>query len=185
MTMIGDSTTRRRPASGPDTTSSRHLRMRSASSAPARFATQVPVDIFSSSPALLIVRRLYPRQRWENCRRWYAAPGRQSGGSATRFRGLPCGRDRCTPAHAMKLRLITSLFLCAGGPGDLGPGNDHLGSGGAGGGGPIDPNGPDAATWEGDPVSCMHAQQTHTYVGCDFWPTVQPNVVKSYFDYAV
>ena len=43
----------------------------------------------------------------------------------------------------------------------------------------------DASIWDGDPVSCDHAESTHTYVGCDFWPTVLPNIVKSYFDYAV
>src|SRR5262249_54635720 len=87
------------------------------------------------------------------------------------------------PARPMRLTLGLLLVCSACGPGNLGPDNNHLG--GSGGGGPIDPNAPDAGTWEGDPISCSHAAQTHTYVGCDFWPTVQPNVVKSYFDYAV
>jgi hypothetical protein len=45
--------------------------------------------------------------------------------------------------------------------------------------------GADAPPWQGDPVSCDHAEQTNTYVGCDFYPTVHPNVVKAYFDFAV
>ncbi|MBI5490384.1 MAG: IgGFc-binding protein [Deltaproteobacteria bacterium] len=36
-----------------------------------------------------------------------------------------------------------------------------------------------------DPVSCAEAAEAHMYVGCDFWPTVLPNVVGKHFDYAV
>ena len=63
---------------------------------------------------------------------------------------------------------------------DGGEGDDGAGPGGGGNNEFID-----AAPFEGDPVSCEHAEQTHTYVGCDFYPTVHPNVVKAYFDYAV
>jgi len=110
---------------------------------------------------------------------------------AQRFRALPeprrPGARVAAVRTAMTFRLtwMLTVTFCACGPGGLPPGNGHLGSGGTGGGGPIDPNGADAGTWEGDPVSCSHAAQTHTYVGCDFWPTVLPNVVKSYFDFAV
>lgn len=48
-----------------------------------------------------------------------------------------------------------------------------------------DPPPPDDGTWEGDPVTCEHAAFARTYVGCDFYPTVLPNVVKDHFDYAV
>jgi hypothetical protein len=36
-----------------------------------------------------------------------------------------------------------------------------------------------------DPVTCSEAEYFHTYVGCDFWPTVLPNYVGTHFDYAV
>ena len=36
-----------------------------------------------------------------------------------------------------------------------------------------------------DPVTCDEAESAHSYVGCDYWPTVLANVVWSYFDYAV
>ena len=36
-----------------------------------------------------------------------------------------------------------------------------------------------------DPTSCAEAAESHTYVGCDFWPTVLPNVVGKHFDYVV
>ena len=37
----------------------------------------------------------------------------------------------------------------------------------------------------GDPKTCAQAAQFHTYIGCDFWPTVIANNVWSIFDYAV
>jgi hypothetical protein len=40
-------------------------------------------------------------------------------------------------------------------------------------------------TIEGDPTTCEHAVAARTYVGCDFWPTVLPNVVGTCFHYAV
>lgn len=36
-----------------------------------------------------------------------------------------------------------------------------------------------------DPVDCNEAKQTKSYVGCDYWPTVNANNVWSIFDYAV
>jgi hypothetical protein len=36
-----------------------------------------------------------------------------------------------------------------------------------------------------DPETCAGAAWAHTYVGCDFWPTVLPNTVGVHFDYAV
>jgi hypothetical protein len=36
-----------------------------------------------------------------------------------------------------------------------------------------------------DPETCEEAQQRRSYVGCDYWPTVTANSVKSVFDYAV
>ncbi len=37
----------------------------------------------------------------------------------------------------------------------------------------------------GDPETCAQAAQAHTYVGCDYWPTVVANSVWSIFDFAV
>ena len=36
-----------------------------------------------------------------------------------------------------------------------------------------------------DPTTCAEAESGHTYVGCDFWPVALPNVVGTWFDYAV
>jgi hypothetical protein len=36
-----------------------------------------------------------------------------------------------------------------------------------------------------DPTTCAEAASGHTYVGCDFWPTVTDNIVRPDFDYAV
>lgn len=36
-----------------------------------------------------------------------------------------------------------------------------------------------------DPTTCTQAAASHTYVGCDFWPTVTDNIVRPDFDYAV
>jgi hypothetical protein len=36
-----------------------------------------------------------------------------------------------------------------------------------------------------DPETCDEAKSTHSYVGCDYWPTVTGNVVHSVFDFAV
>lgn len=38
---------------------------------------------------------------------------------------------------------------------------------------------------DGDPTTCYEAEWRMTYVGCDFWPTVEPNYVGKHFDYAV
>jgi len=62
----------------------------------------------------------------------------------------------------------------AGAAGQGGSGVQMDGGSGASGGGFV-----------GDPVSCEHAKDQKTYVGCDFWPTVLPNVVGEHFDYAV
>ncbi len=47
-------------------------------------------------------------------------------------------------------------------------------SGGSGGGGIIP-----------DPETCDQAANSHTYVGCDFYPTVTDNIVRPDFDFAV
>jgi len=37
----------------------------------------------------------------------------------------------------------------------------------------------------GDPTTCLEATTSHSYIGCDYWPTVTANNVWSIFDYAV
>jgi hypothetical protein len=76
--------------------------------------------------------------------------------------------------------------------GDAGGGGDD-----AGGGGGLDDGGPggvlfgDATLADGprmtaaDPQTCDQAAQAHSYIGCDYWPTVVANVVWSIFDFAV
>jgi len=41
-----------------------------------------------------------------------------------------------------------------------------------------------APTTTADPQTCAEAAQAHTYVGCDYWPTVVSNNVWSIFDFA-
>jgi hypothetical protein len=36
-----------------------------------------------------------------------------------------------------------------------------------------------------DPTTCAQAAEGHTYLGCDFWPTVTDNIVAPTFDFAV
>jgi hypothetical protein len=36
----------------------------------------------------------------------------------------------------------------------------------------------------GDPTTCAEAAQSHSYVGCDYWPTVTANIAWSNFDFA-
>jgi hypothetical protein len=43
----------------------------------------------------------------------------------------------------------------------------------------------EGGTFTGDPVTCAQAQASHSYIGCDYWPTVLANAVWSIFDYAV
>jgi hypothetical protein len=58
---------------------------------------------------------------------------------------------------------------------DSGKGSDAGGGGdGAAGDGGI----------TGDPTTCAEAAQLHSYVGCEFWPTVTSNSVWSIFDFA-
>jgi len=85
-----------------------------------------------------------------------------------------------------KTVIVCSLALaCAACGPSVEPYESSDANGGSGGGGGGESEFADARPWEGDPVSCAHAESTHTYLGCDFWPTVHPNVVKAYFDYAV
>jgi hypothetical protein len=95
---------------------------------------------------------------------------------------------------------FTLLAACAtggcatGAPGEQHPGgpNGSAGSGGGGlilgaggspinGGGVADPDGGDQI----NPTTCDEAASSHTYVGCEFWPTVTANPVWVEFDPAV
>ncbi|MGZ3405527.1 MAG: IgGFc-binding protein [Polyangia bacterium] len=65
--------------------------------------------------------------------------------------------------------------------------NRHGGGGGAGGGGGGGSagGGGGGGNGTGDPVTCADAALQKSYVGCDYWPTVTPNLVSSYFDFTV
>ncbi len=52
-----------------------------------------------------------------------------------------------------------------------------------GGFGDVDPALPQGETR--DPLNCEEARESHSYVGCDYWPTVTANPVWSIFDFAV
>ena len=93
---------------------------------------------------------------------------------------IGCSPDtgRCTGSH------------CTGGNHDLG-GNGDGGTGGpdfsvtgdlAGADFSYSMDGPPVVA---DPVTCADAAMNHTYIGCDYWPTVVANAVWSIFDYAV
>ena len=58
-------------------------------------------------------------------------------------------------------------------------GNSGSGSGGFGGDGASD------SGRNGDPQTCADAATSHSYIGCDYWPTVVGNQAWSIFDYAV
>src|SRR5262245_13971145 len=76
-----------------------------------------------------------------------------------------------------------------GGSSSIGGGGSEGGTGGsfAAGTGGFDPTvGSGGSTDQGgDPTTCAGAATAHTYVGCDYWPTVTANTVWSIFDYAV
>jgi hypothetical protein len=69
----------------------------------------------------------------------------------------------------------------AGDPAGGAGGDPAGGAAGKGGGSPIDTT----HNVVPDPVTCEEAANSQTYVGCDFWPTVVDNIVRSDFDYAV
>ena len=95
----------------------------------------------------------------------------------------------------MKLHVIASLAAllvgCSAGGTDKGgvnPGSGNTGSGSGatvgsgaqpalGVGGNLSLGGGAGTTPPNDnPVSCEEAAQDHTYVGCDFWPTITANL---------
>lgn len=92
---------------------------------------------------------------------------------------------------------IASAIGCSAGGGDLGslpPEPDAgaggtINTGGTGGTGPDSSMDLDGSGGGGgvmpDPETCSQAAAGHTYLGCDFWPTVTDNIVAPGFDFAV
>lgn len=73
-----------------------------------------------------------------------------------------------------------------GGSGGTGGTSGTSGSAGTGGIIQIEGGAGDGSTgFNGDPKTCQQAADSHTYLGCDFWPTVVANNVWEIFDYAV
>ena len=68
-----------------------------------------------------------------------------------------------------------------------GGGDDATTSGAASSGGGVLPPPAEIGTptTTADPQTCDEAAQAHTYVGCDYWPTVVANQVWPIFDFAV
>ena len=64
----------------------------------------------------------------------------------------------------------------SGGSGSGGSGSSSGLFGGDGGGGD--------GTMTGDPTTCAGAASSHSYIGCEYWPTVTANVVWKNFDFA-
>ncbi len=94
--------------------------------------------------------------------------------------------------HGLKGALLLSLAVGCSAGGDKIDLINHLDGGDASNDGSVDLGtafDADAATdgdvFVGDPKTCAHAAIAHTYVGCDFFPTALPNVVGTYFDFAV
>jgi hypothetical protein len=64
------------------------------------------------------------------------------------------------------------------------------GGGGSGGGGGMgsllgDASLDGAPSANPDLLTCDQAAQAHSYIGCDYWPTIVPNIVWDIFDFAV
>jgi hypothetical protein len=86
-----------------------------------------------------------------------------------------------------------------GGPGDGGAYDASRGgsSSGGSGGNPVPDDGSAIGSLLGDvsldgapvtltqPLTCDQAAQAHSYIGCDYWPTVVANTVWDIFDFAV
>ena len=65
-------------------------------------------------------------------------------------------------------------------------GGSPVGEGGLGFGELPDANDPRLPPGETrDPINCEEAKTSKSYVGCDYWPTVTPNLVWTIFDFAV
>ncbi len=73
----------------------------------------------------------------------------------------------------------------SGGNGGFGGFGGNSGTAGDGGIIQIDGGNDGSTGFVGDPKTCQQAADSHTYLGCDFWPTVVANNVWSIFDYAV
>lgn len=85
---------------------------------------------------------------------------------------------------------LGALAACAAN-GNVSPSRGALDDGGSPPGpGDSDPWDDDAGSSDGgvvmpDPKTCAEAAASHTYQGCDFWPTVTDNIVRPIFDFAV
>ena len=101
-------------------------------------------------------------------------------------------------ARADRPRLLTNvcvaLALVAFGVNACSASNDddrrrrHSGSGsgsGSGGAGGFNFTGSGGGSTTSDPKTCDEAAAANSYIGCDFYPTVTPNIVWDLFDYAI
>jgi hypothetical protein len=72
-----------------------------------------------------------------------------------------------------------------GGSSESGASSSSGGSGSSSGASLFDGDLGDTGPVGGDPATCAEAAMGHTYIGCDYWPTVTGNDVWSLFDFAV
>jgi hypothetical protein len=83
--------------------------------------------------------------------------------------------------------LVFVLFVWALALSSCAPGSPSRGfsAGDGGSADVIDLVGDGSEMRNGNPATCDDALRSHSYIGCDYWPTVLANVVWSIFDFAV
>ena len=102
-------------------------------------------------------------------------------------------RETATKAVATVLWCSCAVLSACGGSGS---GFHGKGGGGPGGGNGDnssddagtfgdDAAGDDGGTFVSDPTTCAEAAASHSYIGCDYWPTTLTNNIWSIFDFAV
>jgi hypothetical protein len=96
------------------------------------------------------------------------------------------------PCSRLLLALGVAAFGCAsiknpGGASGSGGGGPQGGGGSSGGGGNLPPGGGGGygVVSSSNPTTCAEAEVGHSYVGCEFWPTITANPVWTEFDPAV
>jgi hypothetical protein len=98
--------------------------------------------------------------------------------------GVPA--DRNAPADTLATAYDAGPDGSASGGATGGIGGISVGGGGGSASAGAPPFLPNASlTASGDPQTCDEAAAAHSYIGCDYWPTVVANNVWSIFDFAV
>ncbi|HVH44883.1 MAG TPA: IgGFc-binding protein [Labilithrix sp.] len=99
-----------------------------------------------------------------------------------------CPNGRSWRAFSAAVFALTVFVACSSSSGGGVEGGGDAGSSGStedllgGGEGGVVPV-PNEVVLARDPVDCEEAKTSKSYVGCDYWPTVTPNVVAPIFDF--